>query len=267
MIIWLASYPKSGNTWLRLFLKKYLENMDHNFYLGHFPDFHQSKHLQIDYRNFENPIKNWSTLQSLQNLNSKINLIKTHNALCKIGKYEFTDKTNTLGVIYLVRDPRDVLVSYAHHLGQTHQQVLKIMLTSNFVEEDTFEGKIFKRSLLGKWSDNYNSWKSCKNWEVLIVKYEDLIQKTESEFLRILNFLKKINGIEINEEKLKESIDETSFEKLKKNEKEKGFEEASTHGVFFRKGIVGDWKNNLDDTIYKVLEKEFEIEMEELGYL
>ena len=267
MIIWIASYPKSGNTWIRLFFKKYLEHIDHNFHLGHFPDLSQSKNLQINYENFDNIIKNWSSLQSLQNLNSKINLIKTHNALCTIGKYKFTDKTNTLGVIYLVRDPRDVLVSYAHHLGQTHQQVLRNMLSSNFVEKATFEGKLFRRSLLGKWSDNYNSWKSNKNWDVLIVKYEDLVQKTELEFLRILNFLKKIDGIEINKEKLRKSIDETSFEKLKKDEKDKGFKEATTHGVFFRKGIVGDWKNSLDDSIYKVLEKEFEIEMKELNYI
>jgi hypothetical protein len=102
---------------------------------------------------------------------------------------------------------------------------------------------------------------------VLIVKYEDLVQKTELEFSRILNFLKKIDGIKIDNEKLKMTIDETSFQNLRKNEKEKGFNEATKHGVFFRKGIVGDWKNNLDDTIYKALEKEFEIEMKELNYI
>ena len=267
MIVWIASYPKSGNTWVRLFLKKYLKHIDHNFHLGNFPDVNQFENLQINYENFDDIIKNWSALQSIQNLNSKINLIKTHNALCTIGKYKFTDKTNTLGAIYLVRDPRDVLVSYAHHLGQTHQQVLRGMLDSYNGEQANFKGKDFRRSLLGKWSDHYNSWKSYKDREVLIVKYEDLVQKTELEFSRILNFLKKIDGIKIDNEKLKMTIDETSFQNLRKNEKEKGFNEATKHGVFFRKGIVGDWKNNLDDTIYKALEKEFEIEMKELNYI
>ena len=183
--------------------------------------------MQINYENFDDIIKNWSALQSIQNLNSKINLIKTHNALCTIGKYKFTDKTNTLGAIYLVRDPRDVLVSYAH------QQVLRGMLDSYNGEQANFKGKDFRRSLLGKWSDHYNSWKSYKDREVLIVKYEDLVQKTELEFSRILNFLKKIDGIKIDNEKLKMTIDETSFQNLRKNEKEKGFNEATKHGVFF----------------------------------
>ena len=179
----------------------------------------------------------------------------------------FTDKNNTLGVIYLVRDPRDVLVSYAHHLGQTHHQVLKGMLNSQNSELSEFNGKPFRKSLMGRWSDHYNSWKSYKDRNVLIVKYEDLIQNKEDEFLRILNYLNITDGVNVDDKKLMQSIDETSFDRLSKKEKETGFNEASKHGFFFRKGKVGDWKNNLDVSISKTLEKEFEIEMKELKYI
>ena len=144
MIIWISSYPKSGSTWVRLFLEKYLKNIEHNFHMSGFPDFTQFKNLNIDYNKFENIIENWSNLQSKQNLNSKYNILKTHNALCTIGRFKFTDKNNTLGGIYLVRDPRDILVSYASHLGLSHAETLKIMMDPHASEMKLHKKKLFK---------------------------------------------------------------------------------------------------------------------------
>ena len=62
-------------------------------------------------------------MQSYINLKTQTNYLKTHNALCTINNFKFTDKNNTLGAIYLVRDPRDVIVSYAHHLGHAQGEV------------------------------------------------------------------------------------------------------------------------------------------------
>jgi len=267
MIIWIASYPKSGNTWVRLFLKSYFNLKDDNFITKGFPIESYFKRLKINFLNFDEIIKNWEVMQSLINLKPQINYLKTHNALCTINNYKFTNKDNTLGAIYLVRDPRDVIISYAHHLGQSHNEVLRGMLDTGNGELGKMDGKEYRRSIMGRWSDNYNSWKSFKDREVLIVKYEDLVKNKEREFLRILNYLKKINGIYIDKEKLHQSIEETSFEKLSKKEREFGFDEASEHGVFFRKGIIGDWKNNLDKSIVKILEKEFQSEMKELNYI
>ena len=127
MIIWLASYPKSGNTWLRLFLKSYFSKPESelninkfatdNFKCDSFPNLSLLEKLNVDYLKFEEIVKNWSSMQNFINLHNKINYVKTHNALCTVGPFKFTDKSQTAGAVYLIRDPRDVAVSYSHHLG------------------------------------------------------------------------------------------------------------------------------------------------------
>ena len=100
MIIWLASYPKSGNTWIRMFLKSYFLKPNEKFSLESstydsfksqgFPDQFTLDHLKVDYNKFEEIVKNWEAMQDYINLNNKTNFVKTHHAMCKIGGYNFT---------------------------------------------------------------------------------------------------------------------------------------------------------------------------------
>ena len=106
MITWIASYPKSGNTWLKLFLKSYFNSsktsfsinskIDDFFSIQTFPVSEKFKMLNIDYKNFADIAKNWVNMQSLINLNNKTNYIKTHNAMCSINNYDFTNNKNTV---------------------------------------------------------------------------------------------------------------------------------------------------------------------------
>ena len=267
MIIWITSYPKSGNTWVRLFLKKYLKLTDQPVNHGTFPDIEQLKRLKIDYKQFINIVNNWDLLQTDLNLKIQTNYLKTHNALCTINNSKFTNKDQTIGAIYLVRDPRDVVISYAHHLNRAHERTLKLMIGSHSFENPKIDGEETIKTIMGSWSDHFNSWKSYKGREILIIKYEDLVSNTFEKFSEILTYLSKIDNIKIDNEKIKESIEETSFKKLSEDEKKFGFKEATGHGAFFRKGVVGDWKENLDPKIAKKLEETFFKEMKELGYL
>jgi hypothetical protein len=275
MIIWLSSYPKSGNTWVRLFLKKYF-GINYNYYLNKsFPITEQLTKLNVDYRKFDEIAKNWELHQKFINQNNQTNYLKTHSAFHSYKNYKFTTKLNTKGVIYIVRDPRDVIISYAHHMNKSIKETLGSMLKNDSFEVQPYKGPYkqsdkekFRKTLMGSWADHFNSWKSYnQEQEILIIKYENLINDTKNEFLKILNYLKKIDKIEINKLKLKLAIEETSFNKLSNEEKQRGFDEAMPGTKFFRKGLVGDWKKNLDKETKEIIEKKFEKEMPELGYL
>ena len=141
MIVWLASYPKSGNTWVRLFLRSYLsenkknfsinQKPDDEFKIKRFPNHRTLKEMQINTKDFFEIAKNWITVQEKINLNNKLNILKTHNAMCTINGSKFTNKENTLGAIYIVRDPRDVAVSFSHHLGVSLSDVVDLILDKN----------------------------------------------------------------------------------------------------------------------------------------
>ena len=280
MIIWLASYPKSGNTWLRMFLKSYFQKPGTEFRLedtilddfkthGSFPDLNMLKHLKVDFNIFTEIVKNWETLQDYINLNNKTNFVKTHNSMCTIGPYKFTNNRNTKGGIYLVRDPRDVLVSYSNHTGYDYETTFKHMCSSSNYEttKDGIKDKTFDKALMGSWSDHYNSWKRYKSSKILVIKYEDMIDNTYNTFKKIINYLNEIDDLKINEEKLSNAIKQTKFDKLQKIEKEKGFSEKKGGELFFRKGQSGSWKNELSTNLIDKVEKVFYKEMKELGYI
>ena len=118
--------------------------------------------------------------------------------------------------------------------------------------------------------DNFNSWKSFKyQQKYLLIKYEDLVKDTEKTFLSILNFVNKCNktNLSLDKTKLQNSLDSCAFETMSKIEDEKGFLEAIGKKKFFYLGKKNNWKELLDLELKKEIEKKFEKEMTELGYL
>jgi len=270
MIIWIASYPKSGNTWVRSFLTSYFSN-DTGFSfkqlnkIKKFPNKDLFEELNIDYNDFNNVPANWILMQEFINLKNEIVYFKTHNAMATINNNKFTDSNNTIGFIYLVRDPRDVVLSYASHLGISVEDTFDLM-QDDFSFEHLTDNIEARSILLGSWAANYNSWKSFNGVEGLIIRYEDLVIEPKNSFLKIVKYLQKINGLNINLKKIDQCISNTKFDKLQKLEIEKGFKEKGVNS-FFRRGKVGDWKENLDPKIAKKIERKFSKEMKELGYL
>ena len=263
MITWIASYPKSGNTWVRSFLTNYIsnnENFDFNQLrkINSFPREELFKQLNVDTSDIKNIASNWIPMQDFINLKNDTTYLKTHNAMATLNNYKFTNDDNTKGFVYLVRDPRDVVISYASHLGQSIEKTLDVM-KGNLSSSG-------KTVLLGSWSLHYNSWKNSNFTQKIIVRYEDLVDNPDHSFNEIVTFLNKLNNLPIDKDKINKAILNTSFSKLKDLEKKYGFVERGKCD-FFRKGEVGQWKKDLDKKIIQEIENLFHKEMKELGYL
>ena len=233
-----------------------------------FPSSKQYEDIGIKPKNFEDVAKNWIAVQEKINSNKKINFLKTHNASGGLENSPFTNKKNTLGAIYLVRDPRDVLVSYSRHLELSIDKTLELVL------EDDHKGWLNenKKDVLGEirgsWAQNYNSWKNYYLTEKIIIRYEDLIKDPFNSFSNIIRYLNKLFGLEINDEKIKKCIEITDFNKLKNLEMKTGFvENYNKKEPFFNKGKPNQWQNILDEKVAYKLEKKFEKEMQELSYI
>ena len=278
MIFWLASYPKSGNTWIRMFLRSYFLSSNQKFSLNekgmldfevsNFPTSELLKNANIDYSNFHNIAKNWVTLQDIINLNGKLNFLKTHNGNFNLGNYPFTNTDNTIGGIYIVRDPRDVVLSYANHFG-VNNDVSTDMLIDEENGEQYFDEKLkekYFRSLMGSWSMNYLSWRHYKGRKIHLMRYEDLVKNPKKNFIKMLEYINSIISINIDQNRISKAVEETAFHKLQKLENREGFIEVGK-GKFFRKGKVGEWKENLDPKLTKKIEDHFRKEMIELDYL
>ena len=269
MIIWIASYPKSGNTWLRLLIANYLwpsgsNSFENLKYIERFPD----KKFFIELIE-ENTLKNdkleifkhFIPAQERINQNNQLNILKTHNFAGSIRDYPFTDSKNSCGAIYIIRDPRSVAISHAyHHNYDFEKSTNRILSTKNIGSNN---GYIEARLSL---KVHYLSWKKI-NIPKIIIKYEDLIQDPFSNFFQVLKFINKFKKIEINENKINEVIKKCSFKNISENEKKFGFNEREGKEYFFRKGLPDEWKEILKKDLVKKIEEEFTEEMRELNYL
>ena len=279
MIIWLASYPKSGNTLMRSFLSSYFFSNDGTFNfellknIKQYPNGDLFKQLGVNINDPNEIAKSHIRVQEFINKDKKsFKFLKTHSSFVKMNGFSFTDLANTLGVIHIVRDPRDVVVSFAHHNNQSIEK------TTEMINKDFALGANPKDKMpvyMGSWSRNYNSWKVFNNKrKYLLIKFEDLIQDKEENFKKILNFIKALtkSNFEINDKKIRKILQEIEFDKLKKLEEKEGFNEAKTDEKgknipFFREGKSNNWKKTLDSTIKTSIEAACQKEMEELKYL
>ena len=279
MIIWLASYPKSGNTWVRSFLSAYYYSSDGKFTfellkkIKQFPskEFFDRKLLSVDEAS-----QNWLIAQKKIKDIKKICFLKTHNVNGAFKGNSFTSSEFTAGAIYITRDPRNVLTSMMNHYSLNESDALK-MLNSIYrnLKDENDENNYASYSFISSWSNNYNSWKISKNFNILLIKYEDLENDTYNTFLKIVNFTNNIIKKEknIDENKFKLAIETTNFEVLQKKEEYEGFDEAvysSKEGKmkpFFNLGRKNNYKNLLKPETSKVIEGLFEKEMKELGYI
>ena len=284
MIIWLASYPKSGNTWVRSFLNSLLFNKSNEANLSEiskidqYPKRSHFINLVKEIDSLENLSSNWIESQKILNKDNKIKFLKTHHAFCKYKNSFFTNNEVSLGAIHIVRDPRNVISSILYHFSKKNYSEAKEFL----FDENKALGKKFDLkdpnvnknifTVISSWKNHFNSWKQF-NKNYLLIKYEDLILDPHKEFNKLAEYLSKLLNLEFDATKVHLAVRSNSFENLKKLEKENGFVEAindketGKKKQFFNLGPENDWKKLLDTKLRKDIEKEFETEMRELGYI
>ena len=279
MIIWIASYPKSGNTWIRDLLSAYLYSEDGIFKfellknISQFPTRQDVQEFTNDFKNRVKTSKYWIAAQKKINLNKKIHFLKTHTSLCTLEGNSFTDKENTIGCIYVVRDPRNVITSIANHYEFSINEAFEFLTNKRKIIFDSEYQDYGDIQFLGDWANHYNSWKNLTIATVKIVKYEDLLNNTKKTFIGLLDFLKKFIHINIDEKKIKNILLSTDFNILKSNEEKFGFEESilskknNEKIKFFNLGKDNNWKQLLDSVTEKKIVKSFKFEMEELNYI
>ena len=283
MIIWLASYPKSGNTWVRSFISSLLYSNDgtNDFSklenIKQFPVRSQFQNFIDDLQDIKQVYQNWYIVQNYLNLDNKIKFIKTHHVNCKIDNFKFTDDTNSIGVIYIVRDPRNIACSVKNHFSLENFEEVKEFIFREHNWLGIITNKKLKPldnkipTLISSWKTNYLSWKN-KTRNYLLIKYEDLIKDPHTEFSKISKYLENHLNTKFDQKKIKRAIETCSFKNLQNLEMEGKFEESTIDKNnksvrFFHLGPDNDWKKILDKKIADEITAKFEPEMKELGYL
>ena len=280
MIIWLASYPKSGNTWVRSIISSLLFSKDGNVkdfrHLKNIDQYPTKKYFNGLVKNFDDGVeiqKNWISSQKIINKDKKIKFFKTHHLYCKYGENAFTDAVNTLGVIHIVRDPRDLIHSLKYHwsLSDDDEAMNKLFDEQNATGIKIEDDKDYSFPvMISSWKNHYNSWKKIKK-NYLLIKYEDLIDNPRIQIMLIIKYLQKFIKFEINDEKIQNIIKTTSFDNFKNLEKRGLFEESNLNQsgqfkTFFNQGPYKNWKQSLDQNISYKIENNFLDEMKELNY-
>ena len=275
-IVWLASYPKSGNTWTRVFLTNYLRDcaepadvnaLDNGPMASHRVGFDELVGIEAS----QLPPRIVSRLRPeayrmLAQESTDRLYIKVHDAwsLTDLGASMFP-ADETLAVIYILRNPLDVAVSYAHHTGGTMDQTVANMCDSGYViglREQRPADQLPQH--LGTWSEHVASWVDDSGLPLLVLRYEDLHADPVGTFGKVVDFL----GLPADSDRLRRAVDFSRLEELQRQEAATGFYErpATSSAPFFRQGKVGSWRQDLRGDLAEQLQSAHRTTMDRFGY-
>lgn len=243
-LVWLASYPKSGNTWVRVFLHNYILTSGEGHSINALTDFSVAEcaaalfgaagvRLGVDEVQKLRP----KVHEQLTRLHDDLVFVKTHNANLAMRDVPLCTPDVTAGAVYIVRDPRDVALSYAAYTGRSVDEIIKFMANPGAANES--DGvQVFE--LLSSWSEHALSWVAAPNR--LLVRYEDLLAEPARYFARIVRFL---GTGEVDQARLTRAIAFSSFGALARQEATEGYKAGGGHEKFFRAGQAGQWRQLL----------------------
>ena len=200
-------------------------------------------------------------LNTIDSNGADLNLIKTHNQNTKAFGTELVPRHQTKGAIHIIRDPRDMAISYASHHGMTLDETVHRL---GHPENATKGNEFNVHQFLGTWSDHVRSWARARGFPVRTVRYEDMLNDPQKVFEEMVKFLQ----LGLDQARLQKAIDFSSFEKLKAQEKKSGFvENSDKQEAFFRSGTSGQWQTELTPEQIQKLETDHERVMRQYGYL
>jgi hypothetical protein len=276
-IVFIASYMKSGNTWMRAMICSLLNKGDFELkdlkkiklfsQETFFSKISGAKFQDNGNYDFNFISNNWINAQKIINENTTddIKFFKTHSVRGVVNNNYFTNENVCKGYIYLIRDPRDIAISLSKHMNVSIDEAIDIMLfQKNFVTN------VFKvNEAVCTWKEHVKSWISFKKVPCLIIKYEDMVKNNIEAIQQVVNFLKILyeNKITINNEIINKVFNNTSFNNLQKLENKDGFIEATKKNNFFRKGTSEQWKTILSKSQKGLIERELKDLMQSLKYL
>ncbi|MCF8466328.1 MAG: sulfotransferase domain-containing protein [Sneathiella sp.] len=273
-IIWLTSYPKSGNTWARTFINNLLldpeEPVDINTISSLAPgDARKSWYEKAGGQPFDR-----YSMGQVIGLRPKVHqviaqsqegrvFVKTHSLYGNIHGVPQITLEYTAGAIYIIRNPLDVVISLSSHFGLSLEQAIDLMNDPEGGLDETREGGNI-RQYFGSWSGHANSWTHFNPQQMHLMRYEDMLDKPFETFGGMARFL----GIDPSDGQLKKAIEFSSFDAVRRQEDEKGFREQSDKNEkFFRVGKSGQWKDVLsDEQVNRIVDCHHQA-MKRYGYL
>jgi hypothetical protein len=275
-IVWLASYPRSGNTWTRNFLHnlfrvldgKELEPQDINA-LGEYtlwdvagPRFERLLGKSLDAASrTEIAATRAKVQQQIADEADAAVFVKTHNMLALDRGHPTIDMGATSGAIYIVRNPLDVAVSFAHHFGVDLDTAIDKMGRRG-LETDVTKHAVYE--VYGSWSENVMSWTRKPHRAIYVMRYEDMLQRSLETFRGLCRHLL----LNPSDPQLTRAIELSSFDRAKEQEAQKGYRERPHQSkAFFRAGHAGQWRQQLSHEQIRRMTTENREQMARFGYL